>query len=109
MPTEPMENALEWLTGDGNVAVTLYRGPLQNRILKLAEGHPDEVTIICRPESNNGFLFAHIPLKWLKIQPPARVSEERKERARRQIQKLNEQRTRTWQIEPISRSNAEEA
>lgn len=92
MPNEPMENALEWLTGEDSVTVTLYRGRLQNRILKLAEEHPDEVAVICRPEENNGFLFAHIPLKWLKIQPPKQMSEELKERGRHQLQKLRERR-----------------
>ncbi len=92
MPNEPMENALEWLVGDENVTVTLYRGRLQNRILRLAEEHPDEVAVICRPDENNGFLFAHIPLKWLRIQPPRAMSEELKERGRQQLQKLRERR-----------------
>ena len=92
MPNEPMENALEWLVGDENVTVTLYRGRLQNRILRLAEEHPDEVAVICRPEENTGFLLAHIPLKWLRIQPPKQMSEELKERGRQQLQKLRERR-----------------
>lgn len=85
MPKEAMENALEWLTGDEEITVTLFRGKLQKRILKLAEEHPDEVAVICRPEENNGFLFAHIPLKWLRIQPPMQMSEEQREKAKERL------------------------
>lgn len=88
MPIEPTENALEWLVGDESVTVTLYRGRLQNRILRLAEEHPDEVAVVCRPEENNGFLFAHIPLKWLRIQPPKQMSEEQRERAKERLARV---------------------
>lgn len=90
--TDEYENAIEFLDGQKTAAVTLHDRRLRNRILKLAEQHPDEVAVICRPEENNGFLFAHIPLKWLRIQPPKQMSEELKERGRQQLQKLRERR-----------------
>lgn len=90
--TDEYENAIEFLDGQKTAAVTLHDRRLRNRILKLAEQHPDEVAVICRPEENNGFLFAHIPLKWLRIQPPKQMSEELKERGRHQLQKLRERR-----------------
>ena len=92
MSTEDYENAIEFLNGQKTAAVTLHDRRLRNRILRLAEQHPDEVAVICRPEENNGFLFAHIPLKWLRIQPPKQMSEELKERGRQQLQKLRERR-----------------
>ena len=88
MLDEVMENALEWLTGEDRVDVTLYRGRLQNRILRLAEEHPDEVAVICRPEENNGFLFAHVPLKWLRIQPPKQMSAEQREKAKERLARV---------------------
>lgn len=83
--TDEYENAIEFLDGQKTAAVTLHDRRLRNRILKLAEQHPDEVSVICRPEENNGFLFAHIPLKWLRIQPPKQMSEEQREKAKERL------------------------
>ena len=44
------------------------------RIRKLAEEHPDEVTIIRQPEENDGCLYARLPAIWLKIQPKRAVN-----------------------------------
>lgn len=85
MPTEDYENAIEFLDGQKTAAVTLHDRRLRNRILKLAEQHPDEVAVICRPEENNGFLFAHIPLKWLRIQPPRAMSDAQIEAAQKAL------------------------
>lgn len=84
MPDE-YENAIEFLDGQKTAAVTLHDRRLRNRVLRLAEQHPDEVAVICRPEENNGFLFAHIPLKWLRIQPPKQMSEEQREKAKERL------------------------
>ena len=86
--TDDFENAIEFLNGQKTATVTLYRGRLQNRILRLAEERPDEVAVICRPEENNGFLFAHIPLKWLRIQPPKQMSEEQREKAKERLARV---------------------
>lgn len=83
--TDEYENAIEFLDGQKTAAVTLHDRRLRNRILKLAEQHPDEVAVICRPEENNGFLFAHIPLKWLRIQPPKQMSDEQRELAKERL------------------------
>ena len=40
-----------------------------NKIRKLAEQKPDEVTIIRQPEDNDGCIYARLPSRWLKIQP----------------------------------------
>lgn len=84
MPDE-YENAIEFLDGQKTAAVTLHDRRLRNRVLRLAEQHPDEVAVICRPEENNGFLFVHIPLKWLRIQPPKQMSEEQREKAKERL------------------------
>lgn len=83
--TDEYENAIEFLDGQKTATVTLHDRRLRNRILKLAEERPDEVAVICRPEENNGFLFAHIPLKWLRIQPPKQMSEEQREKAKERL------------------------
>lgn len=83
--TDEYENAIEFLDGQKTAAVTLHDRRLRNRILKLAEQHPDEVVVICRPEENNGFLFAHVPLKWLRIQPPRAMSDAQIEAAQKSL------------------------
>jgi len=39
------------------------------RIRKLAEQHPDEVTILAQPENNGGCIYAKMPVNYLRIQP----------------------------------------
>lgn len=53
---------------------------LINRILRFAEQKPDDVTIIKRPEENDGCLYCVVPTSWLKITPPRKheVTEEQK-------------------------------
>ena len=53
-----------------------------NRIRKLKEEHPDEVTILEQPETNDGCIYAKVPAEWLKIGPPRTVTmtEEQKQR-----------------------------
>lgn len=45
-----------------------------NRLLKMAEEHPDEVTIMNRPEENDGCLCLKCPAEYLKIAPPRHVN-----------------------------------
>lgn len=67
------------------------------RIRKLKEEHPDEVTVLNEPETNDGCIYAKIPKKWLYIRPPVvRIfTEEQKEAGARRLrearEKLNEQ------------------
>lgn len=51
-----------------------------NRIRKLSEQYPDDVTIKNRPEENDGCICATMPSEWLRISPPRKVdlSEEQK-------------------------------
>ena len=41
-----------------------------NRIKRLAEQYPDDVTIKNRPEENDGCICATMPAEWLRIAPP---------------------------------------
>lgn len=43
------------------------------RIRKLAEQHPSEVTILNQPETNDGCIYARLPVEYLKISPKRRV------------------------------------
>lgn len=43
---------------------------LINRIRKLTEKNPGQVTVIKEPEENDGCLYCKLPAKWLQIRPP---------------------------------------
>lgn len=64
------ENMIEFLDNDKEATVTLHDMRLKNRVMKLAEEYPNEVTIKVMPEQNHGFLVAHVPKKWVRINPP---------------------------------------
>lgn len=49
-----------------------------NRIHKLKEKYPDEVDIVCEPETNEGAIYALVSSDWVKINPPKQVSEEQR-------------------------------
>ena len=57
-----------------------------NRVRKLAEENPEEVRIIAQPEENDGCIYAELPAKWLRVQPPRKLNlteEELQERVNR--------------------------
>ena len=67
---------------------------LINRILKFTEQKPDDVTIIKRPEENDGCLYCSVPTSWLKITPPTKreMTEEQKAEAKKRMTKMWENR-----------------
>ena len=81
------ENMIEFLDNDKKATVTLHDMRLKNRVLKLAEEYPDEVTIKAMPERNHGYLVAHVPKKWVKINPPIKreMTEEQKDVLRERV------------------------
>ena len=46
-----------------------------NKILRLKNQYPDLVTILKMPEENDGTIYAKMPVSFLRIQGPAKVSE----------------------------------
>lgn len=75
------ENMVEFLDNDKEATVTLHDLRLKNRVLKLAEEYPAEVKVTVMPEQNHGFLVAHVPKKWVRVNPPIKreMTEEQKE------------------------------
>ena len=75
------EFCIEWVKGDKTATVTAPEGTaLNTRLTKLAAEYPDDVEI------RNSELF-HIPWRWVKINPPMKLSEEEKERRREAIKR----------------------
>ena len=58
-----------------------------NRILKLAEEHPDDVQILASPEKNDGCIYAVVPTKWIKVTPPHKrnLTDEQKDELRNRL------------------------
>lgn len=69
-----IENVIEWLTGDTIATLTLSKGKMQNKVLKLHEKYPEEVEIVAR--NKDGSILVHLPLDWIKIYSPREYSEE---------------------------------
>ena len=46
------------------------------RILKLKDQYPELVTILKMPEDNDGVIYARLPVTFLRLQGPAKISEE---------------------------------
>ena len=60
------ENVIEWLKNDKTASVTAANATrLKGRLLKLAKEFPEEVQIIAQNE--DGSIFAHVPVKWVRI------------------------------------------
>lgn len=93
----PNENAIEFLRGQKRTTVTLTEPRYVNRIRKLAEQYPDEVEIVADGPSNGGYLYAHIPTAWVRIQPPKKMNytEEQLENRRAAMRALNGTQSRT--------------
>ena len=66
----------------------------KQRILKLAEEHPDEVTIIKRPEENDGCIYAKMPVSYLKLQPKRKIemTDEEREVMMQRMRQMTEKR-----------------
>lgn len=79
------DNTVEWYTGQTRVTVTMSQRKWVNKIKRLAAKNPDEVEISIN--NQDGSIVAHLPLSYIKISPPKRVSAEQKERMRQQAQK----------------------
>lgn len=82
------ENVIEWLKGQQTVAITLTSGSkFANKIVKLSEIH-NEIDVRV---NQDGSIFAHVPLKWIKISPPRKVSDEQRKAAGERLKRLRNQ------------------
>lgn len=75
--TDVKENSIYWINGEKVVSFTAPQNTkLTRKVLKLADLKPDDVKI--DKVNDDGTIFAHFPLRYLKINPPKELSEERK-------------------------------
>lgn len=81
------EFSIEWIKGAEYAGVTVPSGTaLKSKLLKLAENNPDDVKIVV--VNKDGSVFAHIPINYIKISPPKKVSDEQRERASERFKQM---------------------
>lgn len=84
------ENVIEWLRGSDIAGITAPAGSrLKGRVVKLAQTHPDQVGVV--KENPDGSIFAHVPVKFIKVSPPRRVSEEQRAAAAERFRKVRQE------------------
>ncbi len=81
------EFAIEWIKGAGHASVTVPSGTaLKSKLLRLSYKYPEEVKILA--ENADGSLFAHVPVSYIRISPPRKMSEEQKEAASERFRQM---------------------
>ena len=83
------ENCIEFLNNQHQITVSFYMSKWINKVKKLKEEHPDDVKILA--ENEDGSICARLPIKYLKISAPRKVSEEQRRAASERFKKLREE------------------
>lgn len=85
------EFAIAWVKGADYVEVSAPSGSaLKSKLISLAEKYPDEVTNIII--NKDGSIFCHVPVSYIKVSHPKRVSDEQKEAAAERFRQMWEDR-----------------
>lgn len=84
------ENVIEWVKDSKTATLTLSQRRVVSRVKGLAENRPKECQILA--ENEDGSICAHIPVSWVKIGPPKRVSDEQREISRNNMLALHSKR-----------------
>lgn len=84
------EFAIEWTKDRNYAGVTVPSGTaLKSKLMRYAQERPDEVKLIA--ENKDGSAFFHIPINYVKVSPPRKVSEAQREAAGERFRKMWEE------------------
>lgn len=83
------ENCIEFLNNQHSITVYFCMQKWINKVKKLKEEHPDDVKIFA--ENEDGSICARLPIKYLKISAPRKVSDEQRQAASERFKKLREE------------------
>ena len=80
---EYTDDKIMWVSADQQKVI--------NRIRKLKEQYPDDVTIEIEPQDNDGCIYARMPADWLKISPPLTrtMTDEQRQAASERMKRMN--------------------
>lgn len=71
------EFAIEWIKGNDYAGVTVPSGTaLKSKLMRYAQERPDEVKLMA--ENKDGSAVFHVPVSYIKVSPPRKVSEEQR-------------------------------
>lgn len=74
------EFAINWIRGASYAEVTVPNGSaLKTKLLRYAEERPEEVNHVI--VNKDGSMVCHVPVSYVKISPPRKVSEEQRQAA----------------------------
>jgi hypothetical protein len=85
MRLEERETTVNYTDADTVATVMSYNAAMASRLKRLLAEHPDEVTLVWESE---GGVEVRLPKKWIKVQPPPTISDERREAMRESMQRL---------------------
>ena len=82
------ENVIEFTRNQNRATVTFCQPRYVTKIKKLAEQYPEECQITA--ENDDGSIVAHIPTKWVRIQPGhgREMTEEEKDILRERLENI---------------------
>ena len=84
------EFCIEWIKGNDYAGVTVPSGTaLKSKLMRYAHERPDEVKLMA--ENKDGSAFFHIPISYVKVSPPRKVSEAQREAAGERLRKMWEE------------------
>ena len=88
------EFAIEWTKDRDYAGVTVPTGTaLKSKLMRYAQEKSEEVKLMA--ENKDGSEFFHIPINYVKISPPRKVSEEQREAAGERFRKMWEEKRET--------------
>ena len=98
------ECAIEWVRGDKTATVTFPSANRYNsKVRRLAEEYPEEVKI--RHENRDGSIVATLPVRFIKISAPRKISEEQREASAERFRQIREKKNVSLPLEPLSTCN----
>lgn len=84
------EFAIEWTKDRNYAGVTVPSGTaLKSKLMRYAQERPDEVKLMA--ENKDGSAFFHIPISYVKVSPPRKVSEAQREAAGERFRRMWEE------------------
>ena len=84
------EFCIEWIKGNDYAGVTVPSGTaLKSKLMRYAQERPDEVKVMV--ENSDGSAFFHVPINYIKVSPPRKVSEAQREAAGERFRKMWEE------------------
>ena len=85
------EFCIEWVKGDDRAMVSFPNATrMKTKVQKLHKEYPEDVQIVA--ENKDGSICAWIPVKWVNIRKPKRVSDNQRAAASERLKKMHAER-----------------